>query len=199
MKTLNTIQTLSKLGKIFSTIIYVFSVIGAVAGFAAMVCLRFFPEGIKIGGTTIYGLIDASEVISVQDCFALLTIVTIGCIGEAVLCKIAQSYFKNELAAGTPFTLDGAKELLRFGICAVCIPIAMSILSQIVTRVLFPDFVESTGPELASSASVAIGVMLIVMSLLCRHGAEQAQPEALPEAQPEAAEEPAPEMPEETE
>ena len=195
MKTLNTIQTLSKLGKIFSTIIYVFSVIGAVGGLAAMVCLRFFPEGIKIGGTTIYGLIDASEVISVQDCFAILTIITIGCVGEAVLCKIAQSYFKNELAAGTPFTLEGAKELLRFGICAVCIPIATAILSQIVTRVLFPDFVESTGPELASSASVAIGVMLIIMSLLCRYGAEQAQPEPLPEA----AEEPAPEVPEETE
>ena len=195
MKTLNTIQTLSKLGKIFSTIIYVFSVIGAIGGLVSLACLRFFPEGIKIGGTTIRGLIETSEVISLQDCFAILTIITIGCVGEAVLCKIAQSYFKNELAAGTPFTLEGAKELLRFGVCAVCIPIAMSILSQIVTRVLFPDFVESTGPELASSASVAIGVMLIIMSLLCHHGAEQAQPETLPETP----EEPASDVPEETE
>ena len=161
MKTLNTIQTLSKLGKVFSTIIYVCSIVGAAFCAAGIVSLRFLPESFKIGGTTIHGLIEASDKLSLQDCYAFMTAGLIVCVGEAVLCKIAQCYFKNELAAGTPFTLAGAKELLRFGICAVCIH----------------GFTEAFDPDLGSSASAAIGVMLIIMSLLCRHGAEQAQKE----------------------
>ena len=184
MKTLNTIQTLSKLGKIFSTIIYVFSIVGAAFCAAGIIGLRFLPEGFKIGGTTVHGLIEASDKLSLQDCFVFMTAGLIVCVGEAVLCKIAQRYFKNELAAGTPFTLAGAKELLRFGICAVCVPAGTSLLAQILCQALFHGFTEAFEPELGSSASAAIGVMLIVMSLICRYGAEQAQTEEAPGEQP---------------
>ena len=38
------------------------------------------------------------------------------CAGQAVLAKFAETYFKNKLQAGTPFTFGGAKELLRLGV-----------------------------------------------------------------------------------
>ena len=58
------------------------------------------------------------------------------CAGEAVLAKFAEVYFQNELQAETPFTLAGAKELLRLGILTITIPTGCAVAESIVEGVI---------------------------------------------------------------
>ena len=97
------------------------------------------------------------------------------CVGEAILSKIAERYFKREISDGTPFTFDGAKALKRLGVCAIVIPIAAKIVAEIAAVVLEHALDGADTFEVGDPVSVSLGIMMIVASLLCRHGAELSQ------------------------
>ena len=188
-KTLNTIQTVSTIARILSTIFYVFSLIGAIFCAAGILSLRFLPEGIKIGGTTIRGLIEQSETLTTQELYVTLFTFLVVLVGNVVLGRIAMRYFKNELKAGTPFTFSGAKELMCLGICLMVIPVAAVIVARIVCGILFPGTADVLDGEFSVPSSVLGGALLLAMSLLCRHGAElteQTGAPAVPQTQDDA-------------
>ncbi len=180
MKSLNTIQKLSKIGKILSKIAFVFAVIGFCGCVAGLLSLNLGNGSlIKIGGVTLHGLIDNSMGYNIKSVSALLSGWLVVCAGEAVLAKFAELYFKNELKAGTPFTIDGAKEILRLGILTLAIPTGCAVVGEIVTGIV-GSFIHA-GKEIATDlyfdneSSIVLGVMFIIMSLLCRYGAELAE------------------------
>lgn len=173
MKTLNTIQILSKIGKILSKIIYICCIIGTVGCAIGMASLPFADTGVlKIGGVTIYGLIVNRAGIDLNSLYSLMTGAMIVCIGQAVTAKFAEGYFAHELTAGTPFTLSGAKELFRLGIVTICVPLGSLILAQIISAIVAELIGCGEAFKLDGGDSVALGVMFIFMSLLCRYGAE---------------------------
>lgn len=172
MKTLNTIQKLSRLGRIFSRIIYVASLVGAILCAFGIFGLVAIPENFKLGGTTIRGLIEVSEKLNLGTALSGATEVLIMCIGEMILAGMAVRYFQHELDAGTPFTFRGADELKRLGICAICIPVASYAAAEIAHQI-FQYFMtgvrEFPGKD---PVSISLGIMMIVASVLCRYGAE---------------------------
>ena len=179
MKTLPTIQKLSKLGKVLSRIAFIFAVIGFVGCIAGLISAAFGNGSIiKLGSVSLHGMISASGEANLKGVAAALTGWLILCAGEAVLAKFAEAYFVHELKAGTPFTLAGAKELLRLGVLAIALPavshlaanIAQEITAGIMGVTLHPAML-----QLGLEESITLGVMMIVMSLLCRHGAELAE------------------------
>ena len=172
MKTLKTLQVLAKIGKILSTIVFIISIVGAAFCILGIPSLAIIPDGFTIGGTTVHGLIEQKADWSLPTCYLALVQGVIFCAGEAVLAKFAERYFKNELAVGTPFTFDGAKELMRLGILAICIPIGTAILAAIAYGIFRAVTKNVTDPDLENSASIILGVMLTVGGLLCKHGAE---------------------------
>ena len=173
MKSLKALQTLAKIGKILSTITFVLSIVVGAFCIAGIFSLLVFPaDGFKLFGATIRGLMEKEADVSTATMYATMSCGIILCAGEAVLAKFAERYFKNELKAGTPFTFDGAKELMRLGILAICIPIGTAILSGIVYGIFKLAATDVANPDIHSGASVGIGVMMIVGSLLCGHGAE---------------------------
>ena len=177
MKTLKTIQTLSKVGRIISKIIFICCLVGAIGCLAGIVSLAVIPSGIQIGDTTIHGMIENSADISMGSLYAGMAVGAIMCSGEAALSKIAENYFKGELAAGTPFTFDGAKEMMKLAICAICIPLGTQTVAAIVHGIIAAAFsnVAELKLEAFGSGSVGLGVMFIITSLLCRYGAEISQ------------------------
>ena len=179
MKTLKTIQTLSKIGKIISKIIFIFCLIAGIGCFVGIISLAVIPDGFKLGGVTIHSMIEKNAEISIGTCYAAMAVCIVLCAGEAVLCKLAEKYFKNELAAGTPFTFDGAKELMLLGICTICIPIGTAVISGIVYGIMSSIFSGVADYSFSNATSVGLGVMFIVMSLLCRYGAEITQNEGV--------------------
>ena len=171
MKSLQTIQTLSKIGKIIGKIVYICCMVGFIACAVGIVA-------ISIGGNTFFSNDTAlndglhNEAVSIGAALSTLIAGLVICAGEYVFARMAYRYFEHELNAGTPFTLEGATELMRLGISAICISIAYSVLPQVVHSIISAvrDNVEALTLECVDN--VAIGIMLIVMSLLCRYGAE---------------------------
>ena len=171
-KTLKTIQTIAKVGRIISKIVFIFSIIGAILCSIGVAALAG-TQNMEIEGPTVAGLIEKeAEIDFVTAVFSCVSAV-IACIGSAVLAKFAVIYFTNELDDGTPFTYAGAKELMRLGTLTVAIPLAISIVTSIAfgfTKLFWPSLSESALSE--DSISIGIGLLLIVMSLVFQHGAE---------------------------
>ena len=76
------------------------------------------------------------------------------------------------IAIGAPFDFGGAKELMRLGILAICIPIGTQMIAEIIYAVMEQTRHGVAPFQLDHSSSVALGVMFIVISLGCRYGAE---------------------------
>lgn len=169
MKALKTIQVLSKIGKILSKIVFVCCLIGAIG---CTVGIIVDIGVIQIGGVTVHGLIVNRAGIDLNSLYPIMIGAMCICIGYAVMAKFAEKYFANELSVGTPFTLAGARELLRLGIVTISVPMGSSILAQIGSSIAAELLGCGEAFELDSGESVMLGVMFIVVSLLCRYGAE---------------------------
>ena len=172
MKTLNNIQKLSKIGKVLSRLVFVFCIIGFCGCIVGILSMALGAPTLKIGGVTLKSILSIEAEVTTGTAYAAMAAGMILCAGEAVLAKFAEHYFKHELADGTPFDLGGAKELMRLGILAICIPIGTQMIAEIVYAVM-EQAMQGVAPfQLDYSGSVALGVMFIVMSLGCRYGAD---------------------------
>lgn len=176
MKTLKALQVLAKIGKILSTITFIFCVVGGALCLVGILGLALIPEGFSIGSVSIKGIVEKHADITVATCYATMAAAVVCCAGEAVLAKFAERYFRNELKAGTPFTIDGAKELMRLGILAIAIPILTMIVASVIFTVIKFVAQESVQEiKFGDSLSIGLGIAMIIGSLLCRHGAEVSQ------------------------
>lgn len=170
-KSLKTIQTISKVGKIISDIIFIFSIIGAVACIIAVSALAS-SQNVVLEGQSMIDLIESVGINFVTVMFSCAASI-LACIGSAVVAKFASNYFANELEDGTPFTYAGSKELLRLGILATAIPVAISIIISVaftITKIFWPMLSEEAIAN--DSVSIVFGLMLIVLSIVFKHGAE---------------------------
>ena len=173
MKTLNIIQRLSMIGKILSKIMFIFCIIGFCGCIVGILSMSLGAPTLKIGGVTLESILNTEAEVTIGTVYAAMAAGMVFCAGEAVLAKFAEHYFKRELADGTPFTLDGAKELNRLGVLTICLPIGTQIAAEIVHAVI-EQAMQGVAPlSLNSSGSAALGVMFIILSLICRYGAEQ--------------------------
>ena len=174
MNTLGTIQTFSKIARILCRIVFICCLVGGIFCCVGIIGLAIIPEGMQIGDTTIRGLIEESAEGSLGTCYAAMAVGIVLCAAEAVLSRIAEAYFLHELAAGTPFTLEGAEELKRLGICTICIPIGANIVAAIIFGIFKAamENVQSSDLSAFDSGSIGLGIMFLVMWLLCRYGAE---------------------------
>lgn len=177
MKSLHMIQKLSKLGEILSKTAFIFSVIGCCGCIAGMLSM-FFGNGelIRIGGITLHGLIYEKYGYNIRSIAATLSGSLIVCAGEAVLAKFAESYFRNEQKAETPFTSAGAKELFRLGILTIAVPTGCAVAGSIAEGIFagFLQVADTVAMDLYmnNEANIVLGIMFLLGSLLCRYGAE---------------------------
>ena len=171
MKERNTIQTLSKIGKILSKIIFVCCIVGFCLCVVGAVGVATGFDAIDLGDVTVQGLVQSDVEMGKTALLAVTVAGAIVCAAEAVLARFAVHYFERELKDGTPFTRGGAKELQRLGILAICIPLGAQILAQIVCSVLAEALTDAAVPDLEYAGSVGLGVMMIVMAQVCKYGA----------------------------
>lgn len=171
MKSLQTIQTLSKIGKIISKIVYICCMVGFIACAVGIVAISIGGNTLISDNATLNDVLN-SEAVSMGTALATLIAGLLLCAGEYVVARMAYRYFDNELNAGTPFTFDGAKELMRLGIFAIGINIVSAFLAQVAQSIISMVMENVEALTLEGGDSIAIGVMMIVMSLFCRYGAE---------------------------
>ena len=150
---------------------------GACICAVGLVMLPFGADEIlKIGGVTLHGLMGLDSGAANAAAVAVMVGWFIICAGVTVVAKFAERYFTNELKAGTPFTEDGAKELMRLGILTAAVPLGCNIVAEIILGVVTGIFgiAESAATDISYDCSTAImlGAMFIIISLICNYGAE---------------------------
>ena len=171
------LQKLVRLGKVFSKVAFAFSIIG-ICGCVIGVLSNLLGNGqvLKIGGVTIYGLLADFNADNVNSIRSTLLAWLIVCIGQAVVAKFAELYFRNAEISGTPFTHTGARELRRLGIIMMVIPTGCAALAEIMqgTMIGIMNVMTDDWSELNfdNEASVVVGIMFIMGAFLCGYGAE---------------------------
>ena len=176
LKSLHTIQKLAKVAKVLCRIVFVCGLIGCIGCVAGILALAAgLTESVQLGDVTIHGIIEAEASVSVGTMYASMAVACIFCIGEVILAKIAEKYFKNELDAGTPFTMEGAAQLKRLGIYTICIPLGTVIVASIAYEIISYCFTNVADLNIDNVGSIGLGIMFLVASVLCKYGAEVKQ------------------------
>lgn len=169
-KTLSNILTVFKVAKIVAKVIFILCIVG---GAGCLIGLVTLPLAEAL----------AEEKLNLPSAYLSCIVGAIACVGEAVFAFLAERYFGNVLNAGTPFTFEGAKESFRLGIASIIISVATSIIAGIIAFV-FLLFTTPTTLETDANVSISIsmGLFLLFLSLIFKHGAElQASSEEEPQ------------------
>lgn len=175
-RSLQIIQVLAKIGKIMSKIIFICCIVGFCGCIVGIMSLAIGATAtLKVGSVTLDSILQAEAHINETTLYTIMLVGMLLCAGEAVLAKFAERYFRRELADGTPFHMDGAKELFRLGILTICIPLGTLIAAEILQGILAGVLPNVETMDLKGFDSVDLGVMFMVLSLFCRHGAELQQ------------------------
>lgn len=170
-KSLKTVQTICKVCKVLAEIAFVmFVVIVALMLVAAI----FTGTGkmdalLSSGGVVLDEMLQQTGV--TQDYMvAVFVCLTIIIAAEAVVAKFINVYFKHELKAGTPFTFEGAKEMLRLGIITIAVPVGASLAATIVFGIMAAG--SGLDSEFNFEISLGMGLMFLALSPLLKHGTE---------------------------
>jgi len=164
-KSLSTLQTIAKVAKIVCKVIFILCIVGGIGCAIGLLMLLVFGrvafEALDFFGENAYLLGAVGCIVGV-----------ISCVGEAILAYYGERYFKHELEAGTPFTHDGAKEIFRLGIMSLIVSAAASVLSGMVYGVFLIFSPNMTEFDVSSSWSLGTGLVLLLLSVIFRYGAE---------------------------
>ena len=173
-KTLSHILTIFKVAKIVAKVVFILCIVGGIGCLVGLLCLALVGDSISAERFLTEGL-------NLSSAYLACTVGAITCAGEAILAYLSERYFKNVLTAGTPFSLDGAKECFRLGIASIIVSVAVLVLVGGVSLV-FSLFSASIGAEsdFNASFSLSTGLFFLFLSLIFKHGAEL-QPSSKPE------------------
>lgn len=169
-KSLRTVQKVCKVCKVLAEIAFVMLVVIVALMLAAAIFAGtgYFDTLVSSGALILDDAIKysgAAQEYVVAICVAIVIVFS----AEAVVAKFINVYFKHELKAGTPFTFEGAKEMLRLGIIAIAVPAGASVISAIYLTIVTAD---SGDWNFSVKISLGLGLAFIAISPLLKHGTE---------------------------
>ena len=172
-KTLGAIQTLAKIGRIISKVVFILCVVGASLCVVGLISLIAIPQTLEIGDVTLHSLIEDKAGMTVGGMYSAVTVGIILAAGEAVVAKFAEIYFRHEIADGNPFTFTGARELLRLGIITAAVSLGTAVAAGIAQSIfgIFVDNLPDFSIEIGGSLGYALA--FIILSLVFKYGAER--------------------------
>ena len=89
---------------------------------------------------------------------------------DALLFFHAWKYFSTEQADGTPFSHSGADLMKRLGILLIVLPAVAAIVVGVLHGIF--DMSQIEAADVGNGTSVMTGIMLILISVILRYGAE---------------------------
>jgi hypothetical protein len=165
-KSLSTVLTVFKVVRIIAKVVFILCIIG---GAGCLLGLAALPLASGILSSQFL----FEEELTLATAYLSCIVGVVACAGEAVFAFMAERYFKNVLTAGTPFTLEGAKESFRLGIASIIISVATSVLAGAVSAFILiftpSEFLES---DINMSFSLSTGLFFLFLSLIFKYGAE---------------------------
>lgn len=162
-KTFRVFQTLSKIAMVLSFVW---------AGLAALglLCGVLWYSGGNVFGVNRELLYSLTVTGGLTEMIGVLLVDFILALTDGILLVFALRYFKAEQADGTPFSHSGADLMKRLGILLIVLPAVATILVGILHGIF--DMVQIEAADVGNGTSVMMGIMLILVSLILRYGAE---------------------------
>ena len=172
MKSLRAIQIAAKIGKILSKIVFICCVVAAACCGTAMIVMACYALIMRMSGGDYITKTEEFFGYNIYHINAGLFCSTVMCIGQAIISRFGERYFANELKDGTPFTMRGAKELMRLGFIDLGVTASVFFTSVIVWGIYqaisnaLPDYPYDKYFEMGT------GIVLLALALIFRCGAE---------------------------
>lgn len=170
MKSLLTIQKTFRVFQILTKIFMILSFVWAgLAGLGLLCGVVWYSGGRVVGGSReMMQLLMHTD--SLKQMLGVLLSDIVFALTDGTLLVFAYRYFKKEQADGTPFTQSGAEQIKRLGIRSIVLPLVATILSAVFYAVF--DVPQAIGTDSGNLSGIAIGIVLILASLIFRYGAE---------------------------
>ena len=170
MKSLTTIQKTFRVFQVLSKIGMVLSFIWAGLAGLGLMCGMVWRHGGTVVGISRELLYELTVTGGLTEMIGVLLIDMILALTDGILLVFAMRYFKMEQADGTPFTQRGADRLMRLGVLVIVLPLVAAILSAIAYKCL--SLTQNAVRDWENLSSIAMGIVLILASLIFRYGAE---------------------------
>ena len=178
MKSLQTVQKTFRVFQILTQIAMILCFVWAGLAALGMLCGAVWYHGGVVVGASQELLYRLTETGGLAEMTGVLLTETIFALTDGILLAFAYRYLKAEQADGTPLTREGARQIKNLGIRTIVLPMVAIIVAAVVSAIFHLH--QSTGGDW--NISVAMGIGLILTSLVFRYGAELEETRALPAA-----------------
>ena len=170
MKSLQTIQKTFRVFQTLSKIAMVLSFVWAGLAALGLLCGIVWYSGGNVFGANQELLLTMTVTGGLTEMIGVLLVDFILALTDGILLVFALRYFKAEQADGTPFSHSGADLMKRLGILLIVLPAVATILVGVLHGIF--DMVQIEAADVGNGTSVMMGIMLILVSLILRYGAE---------------------------
>ena len=168
MKSLNTIQKTFRVFQILAKIAMILSFVACGLALLGLLCAVVWQTSGTVYDGNTQLILTLTETVSFSQIIGELLIDAVFALTDGILFLFAYFYFKAEQADGTPFTCRGADQIKRLGIRTI----VLSIAAVIIASVLASCFGLNPSADWSNGSSVLLGILLILISLVFRYGAE---------------------------
>lgn len=172
MKSLKIIQVAAKVAQVLCTVIKICCIIGICGCIIGCAGMGIGAESLKLDGVTLHTFLIDKAGINTGTIWSAIFAGAILCGGELIVATLARRYFDHELAAGTPFTRNGSRELMLLGVHLLWIPVVTTVLARVAQEIIEAMIEGTVSPEIGNSGAAALGAAFIAISVICRYGAE---------------------------
>lgn len=164
-KSLSHILTIFKIARILAKIVFIACIVGVVG---CLIGLSTLP----VVNTLLPEMLLAQAGLDFASLYLSCVVGALTCVGEGVFAFFAEKYFKNVLAAQSPFTREGSKECLRLGLIAIIASLAIAVAAGF-AELIFLFLLPATADwEFSTSVSLTTGLFFLFLSLIFKHGGE---------------------------
>ena len=170
MKSLQTIQKTCKVFQALSKIAMILCFVGSGLLLLGLICgIVISSTGAVIAGNmeTLYRLTSSASFFEMVGSLLAEFVLTLT---DALLFFHAWKYFSAEQADGTPFSHRGADLMKRLGIMLIALPAVATILVGVLHGIF--DMTQIEASDVGNGTSVMMGIMLILVSVILRYGAD---------------------------
>lgn len=168
MKSLTTIQKTFRVFQILSKVFMILSFVAAGLALLGVTCAQVWRNGGTVVGADFEAMLSLTNTADLDQMIAELLSDTVYALTDGVLFLFAFLYFRLEQTDGTPFTQNGAKRIRNLGIKSIVLPIVAAIISA----VIYGCFSLTRSADWNNAGFILLGIMLILVSLVFRYGAE---------------------------
>lgn len=176
---LNTVVKISKVAAVICKVVSILCIVGASLCLAGVIIFAFFGDfELSVGGVTLSGLINNEAGMSTKDIAVSVICAALECVFGAVLFTLANSHFKHDVEAGTPFSSKSGKEIRLLGILSLAFSLAESIITSAIINMT------NSSADVSTEFNITLGVALILISFVFEYGAvleKRAKERSMPE------------------